>query len=131
MARTWASVNVPLSDVPRCPDVPNDTGPEGERRYAASRLSRAASCAASGRVPAEGLTRRTMAPLPVRVRCYAAADEPRRSVPRAGERAPDRARRQPRDRRPLDGARRFLCLPRGDAAAGGARAPAAAAALAA
>ena len=90
MARTWASVNVPLSEVPRCPDVPNDTGPSGGRRYAASSSSRSTSCAASGRVPAEGLTRRTMA-----LRCaHAAADQPRRAVPRAGELPPDGPRRQ-------------------------------------
>ncbi len=31
-------MNVPLSEVPRCPEVPNETGPAGGRRYAASEL---------------------------------------------------------------------------------------------
>ncbi len=31
IAFTWASVNVPLSEVPRWPDVPNETGPDGGR----------------------------------------------------------------------------------------------------
>ena len=60
MARTWASVNVPLSEVPRWPEVPNETGPWGSRRYAAYSSSRSTSIAAFGRVPAEGLTRRTI-----------------------------------------------------------------------
>ena len=106
MARTWASVNVPLSEVPRWPEVPNDDGAGGRAavRGVAVRRGRRA-CAASGRVPAEGLTRRTFPLLtgrgvPQRIGCaHAAAHQPRRAVPRARELAPDGPRRQPRDAR--------------------------------
>src|SRR3954452_10562415 len=103
MARTWASVNVPLREVPRCPEVPNETGPFGSRRYAACSSSRSTSIDASGRVPAEGLTRRTMARVAL-VCAHAATDQPRRAVPCARELAPDGSCGEPRDARRLDGA---------------------------
>src|SRR3954468_24854995 len=130
MARTWASVNVPLSDVPRWPEVPNETGPFGSRRYAAYNSSRSTSIAASGRVPAEGLTRRTLARTSL-VCGHAAADQPRRAVPGARERAPDGPRGEPRDARRLDGAGRSVRLRAGHPPALRTRAAAAAPALAA
>src|SRR3954466_2561560 len=130
MARTWASVNVPLSDVPRWPEVPNETGPFGSRRYAAYNSSRSTSIAASGRVPAGDPPRRTLARGSL-LCAHAATDQPRRAVPGARELAPDGPCGEPRDARRHDGAGRPVRLRAGHSPALRTRAAAAAAALAA
>ena len=117
MARTWASVNVPLREVPRWPEVPNDDGALG---FAAVRgvqfvevdEHRCVWTGAGGGTHTREPSHFSLAEASAthRVPGDAAAHQPRRAVPRARELAPDRPCRQPRDARRIDGAGRRVRL---------------------